>query len=215
MIDISGINILHIVKGIDIGGHSGGAEYFGIRLVRALKKLDIKITLCAFLKYGTAVEQQWFYQLQNEGIEVFYASSSDKANFCEARKNINKWIHERSIKIVHSHYQVGTITCLSLKLNNRYDFLLRTAHANLEFGNSISGSISRIVFRDFLFPLFLNYEIGVSKTITASLNKQVIRRLLHKPAHWIPNAIPDSSEIEELDDPLSKFLTSCRLSHRG
>jgi glycosyltransferase involved in cell wall biosynthesis len=207
MMDPAEKNILHIVKGIDIGGNSGGAENFGIRLVQSLNKWDMNVTICAFLHYGTAVEQQWLRQLQNEGIEVFYACSSKKINIFEARKNIKNWIRDQHVQIVHSHYQVGTITCLSLKLLNGCNYLLRTAHANLEFGKGIYGSMSRLIFRDFLYPLLVNYEIGVSRSITESLNQQIIRRLIHKPAHWIPNAIPDIIESEYNDDPLSTYLS--------
>ncbi len=206
MKNLDGVRILHIVKGIDIGGNSGGAENFGVHLVQALKKRNVNVELCAFLQYGTSAEQSVITQLRNEGIDVFFACLSKRNNILVARKNINKWINDHNIQIVHSHYQVGTITCLSLKYITNGKIILRTAHANLEFGKSINGMISRIVFRNFLYPLLLDYEIGVSRTITESLNRQIIRRIIHKPAFWIPNAIPDKIEIGEDDDPLSEYL---------
>ena len=206
MTDLEGISVLHIVKGIDIGGNSGGAENFGIRLVRALNKKGVKVTLCAYLRYDTSVEQYWLRELQNDGIEVFFACPSKRIKLLQARGNIRSWIYDHQVQIVHSHYQVGTITCISLKLSNISGSLIRTAHANIEFGRSILGAISRLFFRDCLYPLVVDCEIGVSRSITDSLNRQIVRRLIHKPARWIPNAIPEIMYEIQNHDPLTEFL---------
>jgi glycosyltransferase involved in cell wall biosynthesis len=200
-----GIKILHIVKGIDIGGNSGGAESFGLRLARSLSKKNMDVSLCAFIRYGTSVEDYWRGQLENDGVKVFYACSQGKFSLWKGRKNIKKWLQEYPADIVHSHYQIGTITSCSLKLSNCYRFLVRTAHADLEFGGSILGSLSRFIFRDFVYPLCVDCEVGVSHTIAQSLNQRIIRIMLKKNAYWIPNAISDSIEIDQIHDPFENM----------
>jgi glycosyltransferase involved in cell wall biosynthesis len=203
MTRLDGISILHIIKGIDIGGKNGGAENFGIHLVQALRKQGVKVSLCAYLKHDTPIEKYWLSQLENDGIEVFFACPSQRMNFLKARKNIKNWLHDNHPNIVHSHYQIGTITLISLKLGTSINLLVRTAHVSLEFGRGIYGVISRFIFRDIFYPLFVDYEIGVSRSITHSLNQQFVRRLIHKHVLWIPNAIPDTNDIERTGDPLS------------
>jgi len=205
MTKLDGIRILLIVKGIDIGGNSGGAENFGIRLARSLSKQNLDVSLCAFIRYGTSVEDYWQNQLENDDIDVFYACSSGKLNMLEARKNIKNWLHSHPTDIIHSHYQIGTITSISLKLDKSLSLLVRTAHVSLEFGRGIYGVISRFIFRDFVYPFFVDYEIGVSRSITQSLNQQIVRRVIHKQVLWIPNAISDTKDIERMDDLLSTF----------
>ncbi len=190
------INILHIVKGIDIGGNNGGAESFGIRLSQALRDHGLNVSLCAYLRYRTPVESQWANQLQKQGIEVFFACSTDKVNLLDARKNINYWLKGHHVQIIHSHYQVGTITSISLKLSGAFRFLVRTAHANLEFGSGVLGGISRTIFQAILYPLIVDREIGVSRTITKRLNDQLLRKATNKTLLWIPNAISPTQAIE-------------------
>jgi glycosyltransferase involved in cell wall biosynthesis len=209
MTSLDEISLLHIVKGIDIGGNSGGAENFGIRISRALKQRIQGVALCSFLRYNTQEEQYWLRQLQSEGIEVFFACSSEKVNLLEARRKLGAWIHDHKPKLVHSHYQVGTITCLTLKLVDGLDCLVRTAHANVEFGLGFKATCSRLLFREFLYPLLVDYEIGVSHTITDDLNHQALRRLVQKPSHWIPNALPDSDQAEPEGNTLAEYINDC------
>jgi glycosyltransferase involved in cell wall biosynthesis len=205
MKNLDGFKILQIVKGIDIGGNSGGAESFGIRLARALKENGKDVSICAFFKFDTSVEKDWYNQLNNDGIDVFYANPSRKLNLFESRKKIRNWLRGNYTNIVHSHYQIGTIISISLKFSNLYQFLVRTAHIDLEFGQGIPGKVSRVAFQNFLYPLFVDREVGVSRSITQRTNRQIVRRILNKPAVWIPNAVPEIIKVEQYEDRKEKY----------
>jgi glycosyltransferase involved in cell wall biosynthesis len=205
MKNLDGSKILQIVKGIDIGGNSGGAESFGIRLARSLKENGKDVSICAFFQFDTSIEKYWHSQLKIDGIDVFYANPSSKLNLFEARKNIRNWLRGNYTSIVHSHYQIGTIISTSLKYTNLYQFLVRTAHIDLEFGQGISGIASRLAFQNFVYPLFVDREVGVSRSITHRANRQIARRILNKPAIWIPNAIPEIIPGGPADDQKEKY----------
>ena len=69
------VNVLQIIRGLDIGGDSGGAELFGIKLARELNKIPgCKVWICAFYSVGTATEKEWLQRLNGEGIHTFFAS---------------------------------------------------------------------------------------------------------------------------------------------
>ena len=195
MIILNRLKILQIVKGIDIGGNSGGAESFGVRLALSLHEHGLDVYVCAYVNYDTPVEKYWQNQLENAGIKVFFASTDRKFHPYKAQKRIKNWLKDHPIDIVHSHYQVGTITSIYLKSKHRYRFLVRTSHIDSEFGSTIYGVFSRLIFREIVYPIFMDCEIGVSRAITQNLNQQIIRSLLHKPAFWIPNAIPDRVDL--------------------
>ena len=206
MTKLDGIRILQIVKGIDIGGNSGGAESFGIRLAQSLREHGLDVSLCAYFQYNTSVEIYWRSQLEQNGIEVFFACPSGKFHLFKVRKDIRIWLRDHHIDIVHSHYQVGTIISASIKLSNNYKFLVRTGHIDLEFGASIYGMISRLIFRDIVYPLLVDCEVGVSRSITQNLNQQIVRLMLHKSAIWIPNAIPKIIDSKQLNESLENFI---------
>ncbi len=206
MNNFDSFKILQIVKGIDIGGNSGGAESFGIRLARALKENGKDVSICAFFQFDTSVEKDWHNQLKKDGIDVFFANPSRNLNLFEARKNIKNWLRNNSMSIVHSHYQIGTIISTSLKHTNLYQFLVRTAHIDMEFGQGFIGIVSRLAFQNFVYPLFLDREVGVSRSITQRANRQIVRRILNKPVIWIPNAIPEIIKVEPSDDRKEKNI---------
>lgn len=66
------MNILQIVRGLDIGGDSGGAEKFGVELSRALNRAGCEVTLCAFFRVHTKMEGEWQHRLRAEGIHTFF-----------------------------------------------------------------------------------------------------------------------------------------------
>lgn len=190
------LRVLQIVKGIDIGGHNGGAENFGIRLARGLRKLGVGVSLCAYYRHNTARELEIAQTLEREGIPFFYALPSARLDFLAATRSLRSFVQENSISILHSHFQVGTLSGMAIKGLGGNLLLLRTAHTPLEFGEGFGGRFSRWLFVRLLYPVFLEHEVAVSRHITSALNSRLTAKLFSKKAVTIPNAL---DEMEPLD----------------
>ena len=198
------LRVLQIIKGLDIGGHNGGSENFGIRLARQLKKEGVSVALCAYFQYHTAAEDHWVNLLQNEGIPVVFANSTPRLSLAEGARTLAKFLQANPVDLVHSHFQVGTITCILLKIAGKSPVIIRTAHTPVEFGLSGMGWLARRIFIEGLYPLLMNAEIGVSQALVGSLDARWSARLIRKKAALIYNAIPEKQEQALPAEPLSE-----------
>ena len=184
------LTILQIVRGLDIGNDSGGAERFGVELSRALNRDGQNVLLCAFFRVGTVTEREWQMKLQAEGIDAFF--------LVDYRGTNNLWQYLRglwalfgklrgiNVDVAHSHFQLGSLTAIILKLLRKTSIALRTAHIQREWDN---GWVLLHVFIERVFPWVLDAEVGVSQAIVHTLSAHPGSRQTGRPPVLIHNAV--------------------------
>lgn len=197
------LSILQIVRGLDIGNDSGGAERFGVELSRALNRAGMDMRLCAFFRVGTETEIAWQEKLQSEGIETFflvdYLGTNNLRQYLRGLSLLFKKLQGTRLDITHSHFQLGSLTAVILKMMGKSRVALRTAHILREWDNS---GVLLHVFIERVFPTFLNIEVGVSQEIVDHLATHPGSRNAKNPPMLIHNAVsiqnkPDPSEVVE------------------
>lgn len=189
--------ILQVVKGIDIGGHNGGAEIFGIRLSRELARQGENVTLCAFFQYNTSCETDWERVLLEDGVQVIYACKPLRGWLIEAFRNLKAFLSQERIEIIHSHYQIGTIYAILFKALKKVRYVIRTAHTPVEFGEGVVASVMRFFFIAIIYPWMVTREIGVSEEIISLLNRRWLARALKKTATMIHITLPEKKIAQD------------------
>ena len=186
------LHILQIISGLDIGGCHGGAERFGAELALQLAQHQ-RVELCAFWQHGTAMEQSWVRRLQKAGLTVYFAARWEGANnpggLNRGMRSLRQRHHKGSLDISHSHFQLGSICAANLKGRGLSRAAIRTAHISREWGDGLYSIIGRQFFTSWIFPLFLDREVAVSKAVLERLNQRVVTRLSSKKPVLIYNAI--------------------------
>jgi glycosyltransferase involved in cell wall biosynthesis len=206
------IRILQIIKGLDIGGDSGGAELFGVKLAQELNKNEqVKVIICAFYSVGTKTEIEWLHRLNQEGIQTFFVSEwGGINNLRKFLKGMIKLIHifqKDKLDISHSHFQLGTFAAVLLKFLGISKFSYRTAHIRKEWDNGKWTWFLNPIFIRWIFPKYLNGEIGVSKAVVDYLKGRKIHNLDEGKIHLIYNGInihkiiESCNEIEKIEIP--------------
>ena len=192
MVDQKGV-VLQLIKGLDIGGVNGGAERFSMELSFRLKKLGYKIFVCAFFKMDTFLEQLWMDKLLEKRIELFYATNwqgnDDFSSYTMGIEAVSKFLEKQQIHFIHSHFQLGTIAAIYLKYKFHIPIILRTAHNVNEWDHNFYGWIRKQIFSKYIYPIFLDAEVGVSKAIVDQLSKHPGTKLCPKKQHLIYNGI--------------------------
>lgn len=196
------LRVLLLVSGLDIGGAHGGAERFGLELSRHLDSNTFDVSLCAFWSRGGKAESHWYKVLQDAGINVFFAAEwkgkFDLQEYIRGVRHIARQCVSAPMDIIHSHYQMGTVAALLLKIFGHSRTAMRTAHISLEWGEGITARTLRLVFQNWLYPLLLDAEVGVSKGVVQQLSGHIATRLWRKHPYLIHNAIrPDAFEYRE------------------
>jgi glycosyltransferase involved in cell wall biosynthesis len=184
------LHVLQLLKGLDIGGASGGSDKYGFELSLALKKAGVHVAVGCFNQFGTATEQDNLAKLKAAGIPNIILEegstfsklhSLDLQNFCR----------DNQIDIVHSHFPVGNLAGSHLRAQNAVKAVVRTAHISKEWGDGVIAWVCRQVFSGFLYPLLTDQVVGVSQAITDQLNHTLGGRLSHHKAITIYNGIPE------------------------
>ena len=168
------MNILQIVHGLDIGGDSGGAEKFGVELARAQRRAGNAVSICAFFRLRTAMESEWQERLNAEGIRTFFlvewGGYGNAARFGQGLRALARELRGRPpFDVVHSHFQIGSVTALLLKWSGHARAAYRTAHIVHEWQHGRHTWWLNRLFVQLLFPLGLNGEAGVSQDIVDHL----------------------------------------------
>jgi len=203
------MEILQIIKGLDIGGDSGGAELFGIKLARELNKMpNINVLICAFYSVGTETEKIWLENLNKEGINTFFISEWGGYN------NINKFvkgihhlissISDIHLDVCHSHFQLGTLACVILKFLKYSKTAYRTSHIRKEWNQGKWTWALSPIFMKRIFPNYLDGEIGVSKAVCNYLINRRPGKLNKSKIHLIYNGIDVKQFREKSQQPLPK-----------
>ncbi|MEM4723799.1 MAG: glycosyltransferase family 4 protein [Candidatus Hadarchaeum sp.] len=173
----------------------GGAERFGADLACALKGITWDPILCAFWRRNVFPERHWVEYLTKKDVEVFFAADwpgqFSISHYAKGIGNIVSYIQGRPIDVIHSNFQVGSLSALLLKKKLKAKAIIRTAHLspNREWGTSLSGMICRQIFTKWIFPIFYDTEVGVSQAIMASLDQRLASQLVGRHASFIPNGI--------------------------
>lgn len=173
--------VLQLIKGLDIGGVNGGAERFSIDLSENLKKSGYKVIICAFFKMDTDLEEIWLNKISEMGIYVFHVTKWKGNNsfktYIDGIKSLSEYLKVNPVQIIHSHFQLGTIAGIYLKQKFKIPIILRTAHNTIEWEKNFYGWIRKLLFSYWIYPLFLDAEVGVSKAI--------VEKLSHRPCALI------------------------------
>jgi glycosyltransferase involved in cell wall biosynthesis len=177
---------------LDIGGCHGGAERFGAELALQLARRQ-RVELCAFWQHGTAMEQSWVRLLQKAGLTVYFAARWEGANnlrgFGRGMRSLSQRHPKGSLDISHSHFQLGSICAASLKVQGISRGAIRTAHIGREWGDGFYSFMCRQFFTNWIFPLLLDREVGVSKAVLERLNRRPATFLSRKKPQLLYNAI--------------------------
>jgi len=166
------LRILQIIKGLDIGGLNGGAERFSIDLSEQLKNVGCKVDLCAFFRMDTKAEIEWLDKIRDKGLPVFFATNwagpNNLRGYITGSETLKGLVKSKRHNILHSHFQQGTYTALWLKSELDIPVVLRTAHNMVEWEPGFLGKAKEAI-SDFIYPRFLDGEVGVSMSITEKL----------------------------------------------
>ena len=188
------MRILQIVRGLDIGGDSGGAEKFGVELARALRRAGCEVTICAFFRVHTRMEEEWEQRLNAEGIRTFFLTEwggyGNAPRFWQGVRTLYNQLKDTPrFDVVHSHFQIGTVTALLLKLTGRARTAYRTSHIRHEWEKGkYTWWLNRLFIR-YGFPLGLEAEIGVSQAIVDYLASHPGVKLSGRKPRLIHNAV--------------------------
>lgn len=199
------LRVIQIVKGLDIGGIHGGAELFGLNLARALRNEQVDSRLCVFFQMNTPAERQYLDELARSGVETFFlfpwGGKTSFSAYLSALKKLAAEMKRQPADVLHSHFQVGTLVSILLKLAGRVRFIVRTAHVDREWTRGWHGVLQQALIRFFifiLFPLLVDRECAVSGAAVETLNRRLLTRLTGKRTMLIYNSIPVNKEPSRL-----------------
>ena len=202
------IKILEIIRGLDIGGDSGGAELFGVKLSQELNRNpNCEVWICAFYRVGTKVEQDWCEKLNNEGIKTFFVSEWGGYNnfqkFYKGISTLKSLISKMDFDVCHSHFQLGTLAAVILKFLGYTKTAYRTAHVRKEWDQGKWTWLLSPLFVKCIFPKYLDGEIGVSEAVCDYLLSRRPNKINQKKIHLIYNGI-NADKIKQMSqEPLS------------
>jgi glycosyltransferase involved in cell wall biosynthesis len=182
------MQVTQMIYGFSIEGPGGGISRFAIDLSRALDPQKFAVTIAGLWDRGTQAEQERLQQLRSEGLAAFSGATWDEAkpyqSFWRAYQTIRDHLAQEPPALIHSHSEFGDMTALLLKLSLRSPILLRSVHYGYH-NEWRKRPLRRLVLTNFLYPLMMRQEIGVSQAITERLNQ----RRLSRGALCIHNAI--------------------------
>jgi glycosyltransferase involved in cell wall biosynthesis len=187
--------VLIFVSSLAIGTTAGGAERYGVEVARHLDQTLYEPIVCAFWRRGAPAEQFWLARLAEAGVECFFAVDRGQGfnplRYARAVRNIRRRLGDRPVQVIHSHFQLGSVTALLLRGSTHARALVRTAHGAVrwEWRDTWLGLLCRTVFTRGVFPMCFDAETGVSQTVVDSLDRRLLARLRRKRAHLIYNAI--------------------------
>ncbi len=186
------ISVAEIVYSLDCGKFGGGAERFVLSLSSRLNAAKFEVMVCALWRVNTSSEERNLEELLSHGIEtVILADWNDTKpveSFLASFRALWNFAAEHRINILHSHSQFGDIMLLFLKIFRRVNFVVRTVHDGY-FIEWRKRPIRRMLFTNFLYPIFFDAEIGVNDHIVTRLNQRLIAKILKRRSLCIYNAI--------------------------
>ena len=202
------LSVLQIVKGLDIGNIHGGAERFGVELAIALQLSGINVTVCAFFRMDTYIESNWLHRLKEMQIPCFsvstWISNNHFQSYMQGIRTLQVFLNQNPFEICHSHFQLGTVAALFMKANGLTKKAIRTCHVTTEWESGAYGWIREQLVSKWVFPLFLDAEVGVSQTIVDRLNTYPGRKIVHRKPILIYNGVTKEAFLHH--EPLNEIL---------
>jgi glycosyltransferase involved in cell wall biosynthesis len=200
------VRVLQVIKGMDIGGIHGGAERFAIELSGALDASFFDVSIFIWSRSNTKVEKFWLEKTRDRKMKVFVNEVEENTNrflkLFSALKSL--WIicSQNSFDIIHSHFQMGTVSGMILKLMGKTKCVIRSVHLVSEIGYDFYGKVLYHLFIKWLFPLYLDAEVAVSTAAFESLRLNPGRKFSKNYLTMIHNAIsfpttPSSKKLFE------------------
>ena len=184
--------VIHLIYSYAIEGPGGGIGRFVMDLCRLMDAEQFEIQTFGLHPYNTIFEQENIKDLEAAGIQTFIAPSWNPSrpyhSFWKATNYLVKLLSEHPADIIHSHSEFTDIIALILKLRLRSPIILRTVHYGYRY-EWRSKPLRRLLLTNFLYPLLFKREIGVSPSITQTLNQRWITKTLQQKALYIPNGI--------------------------
>jgi glycosyltransferase involved in cell wall biosynthesis len=206
------LRVLEIISGFAVEGPLGGIERFGIELARALPAENVQPIVCGMWSYGTEGEKQWLAALQAEGIEAFISAGWQAASpyhaFLHSLKGTKEQLAGQQVDVIHSHCQFGDALALLLRRQLGAKAVVRTVHNEREW---IKRPLRRLLFTNFLAPLLLQKEMGVSQQVVENLNRRAVARLSRRQALLSYNSI----NLERFEQPIPPQVIAARRAALG
>lgn len=188
--EVNNKKIVQVIKTLDIGDLSGGAERFAIDLGIALKKKGWDVEIYVFFKTHTEAEGKWTKKILNESIPLTIGNSWRGHNhikaFISATESFHLYLEKVRPQFIHSHFQLGTVAAIWWKRRAKQSLIVRTAHLASEWESGLLGRLKSKYARH-LYSKFLDGEVGVSNSITKKLSNDSNYTLVERA--FIPNGI--------------------------
>ena len=184
------LSVLQILKGLDIGGASGGSDKYGLELSLALQRSGARVAVACFNRFATPTEQQNLAALEAAGIPTLLLRPGNTFSKLHSAE-LCTFCRENHAEIAHSHFPVGNLAGLHLKAHDEIKAAVRTAHISKEWGDGPLAWVCRQFFSGFLYPLLTDQVVGVSQAITDQLNATLGGRLSSRKVITIYNGIPE------------------------
>lgn len=163
------IQVLQLIKGLDIGNRNGGSDKFGLELTKALKRMGVQVSLACLNRYDTEIEQENLVALNDLSIPVVFVEG--KPTFAKIRSSqLASYCIKNDINVVNSHFPVGTLASIWSRKFGYEGKIARTAHIDKEWGNGGLAWLLRQVFTKYIYPLKTDLQVGVSQNIVNTLN---------------------------------------------
>jgi hypothetical protein len=107
--------VLVFVKGLDLGGYSGGADLFGVNLACGLRENGVDVKLCVCYKFNTDAENELINSLNIKGIiPIFLLEGFDRprANgYIDAFFELNRYLNNHQT-INHTYVNICDISTI-------------------------------------------------------------------------------------------------------
>jgi len=199
------INVLQLIKGLDIGGVNGGAERFCMDLSRQLSQMGYRVTIFAFFRMYTPAEAEAMQALQAAGLEVIqlaeWRGNGALSSYRQALGRLDDYVQSHPVQIIHSHFQLGTLAALRLKHRHPGLIALRTVHNVREWEQTPAGRWKAHTFTERVFPARLDAEVGVSQAIVKQLRAHPGATQHPEKIHLIHNAIDLPEKLPDIKPP--------------
>jgi glycosyltransferase involved in cell wall biosynthesis len=193
------IRVVQIIKTLNIGG----AERFGIELAKALEKRRFHVEVYVYFQDGSEVEKDWLARLGEANIPSTFLTAwkgnDQMASYLDGLRTMARLLRDRPADILHSHFQLGTLSALTCRRIGLARRVVRTAHNHprKEWSPGLYGAIRHQLISKWVYPLCLDAEVAVSSAITDELRKHPGARLAKKPILTIFNAISPEILIDQ------------------
>ncbi len=117
------------------------------------------------------------------------------SEFVKGMKKLHDYQERYPFDLFHSHTQFGTLAALYVALRRENVKVVRTAHVTKEWGSSLYSKFQRFLWGEWVFPLLVDAQVAVSKSVLQSIRKYWGQKFAKRPPILIYNSIPIPSNL--------------------